>query len=134
MGGDEAMIVAGVGFRRSVAADEIVMLVELALKRAALTHDALAKLGTIEALADLPAFTEAAHRLAVAAIAVGERDLSAAAPRVRMQSARSLAAHGVGSVAEAAALAAAGPGATLVLERIASTSVTCALARPETAP
>jgi len=128
------MIVAGVGFRRSVAADEIVMLVELALKRAALTHDALAKLGTIEALADLPAFTEAAHRLAVAAIAVGERDLSAAAPRVRMQSARSLAAHGVGSVAEAAALAAAGPGATLVLERIASTSVTCALARPETAP
>jgi cobalt-precorrin 5A hydrolase len=134
MGGDEAVIVAGVGFRRSVAADEIVMLVELALKRAALTHDALAKLGTIEALADLPAFTEAAHRLAVAAIAVGERDLSAAAPRVRMQSARSLAAHGVGSVAEAAALAAAGPGATLVLERIASTSVTCALARPETAP
>jgi cobalt-precorrin 5A hydrolase len=134
MGGDEAMIVAGVGFRRSVAADEIVMLVELALKRAALTHDALAKLGTIEALADLPAFTEAAHRLAVAAIAVGERDLSAAAPRVRMESARSLAAHGVGSVAEAAALAAAGPGATLVLERIASTSVTCALARPETAP
>jgi cobalt-precorrin 5A hydrolase len=134
MGGDEAVIVAGVGFRRSAAADEIVILVELALKRAALTHDALAKLGTIEALADLPAFIEAAHRLAVAAIAVGERDLSAAAPRVRTQSARSLAAHGVGSVAEAAALAAAGPGATLVLERIASTSVTCALARPETAP
>jgi cobalt-precorrin 5A hydrolase len=134
MGGDEAVIVAGVGFRRSAAADEIVILVELALKRAALTHDALAKLGTIESLADLPAFIEAAHRLAVAAIAVGERDLSAAAPRVRMQSARSLAAHGVGSVAEAAALAAAGPGATLVLERIASTSVTCALARPETAP
>ena len=128
------MIVAGVGFRRSAAADEIVMLVELALKRAALTHDALTKLGTIEALADMPAFTEAAHRLAVAAIAVGERELSAAAPRVRTQSARSLAAHGVGSVAEAAALAAAGPGATLVLERIASTSVTCALARPETAP
>jgi cobalt-precorrin 5A hydrolase len=134
MGGDEAVIVAGVGFRRSAAADEIVILVELALKRAALTHDALAKLGTIEALADLPAFIEAAHRLAVAAIAVGERDLSAAAPRVRMQSARSLAAHGVGSVAEAAALAAAGPGATLVLERVASTFVTCALARPETEP
>jgi cobalt-precorrin 5A hydrolase len=134
MGGDEVVIVAGVGFRRNVAADEILMLVELALKRAALTHDALAKLGTIEALADLPAFTEAAGRLAVAAIAVGEQDLSAAGPRVRTQSARSLAAHGVGSVAEAAALAAAGPGATLVLERIASTSVTCALARPETAP
>ena len=128
------MIVAGLGFRRSAAAEEIVTLVELALVRAALPHDALAKLGTIEALADLPAFTEAARRLAVPAMAVGERDLSAAGPRVRTQSARSLAAHGVGSVAEAAALAAAGPGATLVLERIASTSVTCALARPETAP
>jgi cobalt-precorrin 5A hydrolase len=134
MGGDKAMIVAGLGFRRSAAAEEIVTLVELALVRAALPHDALAKLGTIEALADLPAFTEAARRLAVPAMAVGERDLSSAAPRVRTQSARSVAAHGVGSVAEAAALAAAGPGATLVLERIASTSVTCALARPETAP
>jgi cobalt-precorrin 5A hydrolase len=67
-------------------------------------------------------------------MAVGEQDLSAAGPRVRTQSARSLAAHGVGSVAEAAALAAAGPGATLVLERVASTFVTCALARPETEP
>jgi cobalt-precorrin 5A hydrolase len=134
MGGDKAMIVAGLGFRRSAATEEIVTLVKLALVRAALPQDALAKLGTIEALADLPAFTEAAHRLAIPAIAVGERDLSSAGPRVRTQSARSLAAHGVGSVAEAAALAAAGPGATLVLERIASTSVTCALARPETAP
>jgi cobalt-precorrin 5A hydrolase len=33
-------------------------------------------------------------------------------------------------VAEAAALAAAGPGAALVLPRIASAAVTCALARP----
>ena len=40
MGGDEAMIVAGVGFRRSVAADEIVALVELALDRASLARDA----------------------------------------------------------------------------------------------
>jgi cobalt-precorrin 5A hydrolase len=134
MGGGEAMIVAGLGFRRSAAAEEIVTLVELALNRAELARGALAKLGTIEALADLPAFTEAARRLAVPTMAVGEQYLSAAGPRVRTQSARSLAARGVGSVAEAAALAAAGPGATLVLERIASTSVTCALARPETEP
>ena len=134
MVGDEVMIIAGVGFRRSVAAEEIVMLVEQALERSALTHGALAKLATIEALADLPAFTKAARRLAVAAIAVEEQALFAAAPHVRTQSVRSLAAHGVGSVAEAAALAAAGPGATLVLERIASASATCALACPETAP
>jgi len=128
------MIVAGVGFRRSVAADEIVALVEQAIGQAALTRGSLDKLATIKALAALPAFAEAARRLAVAAIAIEEPALLAAALRVRTQSARSIAAHGVGSVAEAAALAAAGPHAELILERIASPAATCALARLETAP
>jgi cobalt-precorrin 5A hydrolase len=134
MDGDEAMIVAGVGFKRSVAAGEIVALVEQALERSALTREALVKLATIDALADLPAFTEAARRLAVAVIPVEAQALSAAAPRIRTHSARSFAAHGVGSVAEAAALAAAGPHAELILDRIVSPSATCALARLESAP
>ncbi|EIM28425.1 cobalamin biosynthesis protein [Microvirga lotononidis] len=128
------MIVAGIGFRRIAAAEDIVALVEQALERAALTRDSLAKLATIKALADMPAFAESARRLAVLAIAVEESALAAAAQRVRTQSARSIAAHGVGSVAEAAALAAAGPRSELVLTRIASASATCALARLETAP
>ena len=128
------MIVAGIGFRRSVAADEIVALVELALDRASLARDALGRLATIAALAETPAFKEAARRLNVTAMPVTESVLAAAAPHVRTQSERSLAAHGVGSVAEAAALAAAGPDADLVLERIASASATCALARLETRP
>ena len=126
------MIVAGVGFRRSVEADEIVALVEQALERASFTRDSLGKLATVEALATLPAFTEAARRLAVAPTPVAEPALWAAAPHVHTQSARSIAAHGVGSVAEAAALAAAGPYAQLILERISSASATCALARSET--
>lgn len=126
------MIVAGIGFRRSVAAEDIVALVEQALERAALAGDALVKLATIEVLADLPAFTEAARRLAVPAMSVDQQALSAAAPRIRTQSVRSIAAHGVGSVAEAAALAAAGPRAELLLDRIASRFATCALARLET--
>ncbi|MDP8919630.1 MAG: cobalamin biosynthesis protein [Pseudomonadota bacterium] len=128
------MIAAGVGFRRSVAADEIVLLVKQALEQASLRLDQLSRLATIEPLAALPAFTEAAHRLSVIVTPVGELELAAAAPGVRTQSARSLAAHGVGSVAEAAALGAAGPGSTLVLERIASPSATCALARLEISP
>ncbi len=126
------MIVAGVGFRQSVEADEIVALVEQALERASFTRDALGKLATIEALASLPAFMEAARRLDVAAARVAEPALLAAAPHVRTQSTRSIAAHGVGSVAEATALGAAGPHAQLILERIASGSATCALARLET--
>jgi len=128
------MIVAGIGFRRSVAAEEIVALVEQALERAALTRNDLSRLATIDVLAEMPTFAEAARRLSVAAVAVEEQALSAAAPRVRTHSARSIAAHGVGSVAEAAALAAAGPHAQLVVERIASASATCAIARLETAP
>jgi cobalt-precorrin 5A hydrolase len=132
MGGGEAMIVAGVGFRRAVAAEEIVELVEQALERAALARDALSRLATVEALATLPAFTEAARRLNAVATPVAQNALSASAPHVLTQSARSIDAHGVGSVAEAAALAAAGSQAELILERIASASATCALARPET--
>ena len=128
------MIVAGVGFRHSVEADEIVALVEQALERAALPRNALSRLATVEALATLPAFMEAARRLDVIAAPVAQAALSASAPHVRTQSARSVAAHGVGSVAEAAALAAAGSRAQLILERIASASATCALARPETGP
>ncbi|MET0539367.1 MAG: cobalamin biosynthesis protein [Xanthobacteraceae bacterium] len=132
MGGDKAMIVAGVGFKRNATADEIVTLVEQAVADAGLPDDALNRLATIDALAALPAFEDAARRLAVSAIVIDDMTLSAAAPRVSTHSARSLAAHGVGSVAEAAALAAGGSEARLILERIASSSVTCALAQRET--
>jgi len=126
------MIVAGIGFRRSVEADEIVGLVEQALERAALARNDLKKLATVEVLSNLPAFTEAARQLGAVATPVAQAALLATAPYVRTQSARSIAAHGVGSVAEAAALATAGPHPKLILERITSASATCALARPET--
>lgn len=126
------MIVAGVGFRRGVEADEIVALVEEAIEHALFTRNALSRLATVEALAALPAFTEAARRLDALAIPVAQAALLATAPHVRTQSARSIAAHGVGSVAEAAALAAAGPHPRLILERIASPSATCALVRSDT--
>lgn len=125
------MIVAGVGFRRGVEADEIVALVEQALERSALPRNNLSRLATIEALSTLPAFTEAARRLNAVGIPVAQTALLATASHVRTQSARSIAAHSVGSVAEAAALAAAGPQPQLILERIASGSATCALARSE---
>ncbi len=132
------MIVAGVGFRQGVEAGEIVALVEQALARASLVPAALDRLATVQTLATVPAFAEAARQLAVTSLPVDARALAAAAPKVRTRSARSLAAHGVGSVAEAAALGAAGPDAELLLVRITSPSATCALAQGgpirETAP
>lgn len=122
------MIVAGIGLRRSAGADEIVALVERALECAALPPGALDRLATVASIAPLPAVTEAARRLGVAATAVDETMLAEAASGVRTVSQRALVAHGVGSVAEAAALGGAGPGAALILERIASAAVTCAIA------
>ena len=123
------MIVAGVGFRRGVEPDELVALVRRACDQAALPPERLARLATVAALADEPGFQEAAWRLAVDPAAVGEAALRRAASATCTVSARSLAAHGVGSVAEAAALGGAGAGADLVLARITSPRATCALAR-----
>ena len=123
------MILAGLGFRRAVGSDEIVALVERALGCALLPKEALTALATAEALSGAPAFLAAADRLGVGVMPIDPSALRGAAPQVRTVSPRALAAHGVGSVAEAAALAGAGPGATLLLERIASPSATCAIAR-----
>jgi cobalt-precorrin 5A hydrolase len=59
---------------------------------------------------------------------VPQRDLEDAASGTRTKSERVLALLGVPSLAETAALAAAGPTARLLVSRIAIGSVTCALA------
>jgi cobalt-precorrin 5A hydrolase len=66
-------------------------------------------------------------------VLVSEADLEAASPRTETRSERVLALTGVASVAEAAALAAAGPAARLISPRLVIGSATCALASSETA-
>ncbi len=61
-------------------------------------------------------------------VRVAPGDLEAAGSRTQSSSPRVKALVGVPSVAEAAALAAAGPKAKLILPRIAVGPVTCALA------
>lgn len=119
------MIVAGVGFSSAARADEIADLVREGLARAGARADRLA---TVEPRAALPAFAEAAELLGLPADAIPEAVMRSTAGIVSC-STRAQAAHDVGSVAEAAALAAAGAGATLLLARIAGARVTCALAR-----
>ncbi|CAA9340773.1 MAG: hypothetical protein AVDCRST_MAG90-1946 [uncultured Microvirga sp.] len=123
------MIVAGVGFRRGVQADEILSLVARALREVSLPAEALSRLATATARAMEPGFVEAARRLEVPAWAVDPEALAATAPWLRTESERVRALHGVGSVAEAAALACAGQAAELLAPRIASARATCAIAR-----
>jgi cobalt-precorrin 5A hydrolase len=128
VGLDEAVtecVVAGIGFRHATAADEILALVAQAL---ATQPRPLGRLATAADRADEPAIRDVAAALGVPLIAVAAEALVAVDARIVTRSARLMATRGVGSVAEAAALAGAGPGATLILPRIASAGATCALA------
>ncbi len=74
------------------------------------------------------ALTQAATRLALEIWPVSRGGLIEVQPLCPSRSAAALAALGVASVAEACALAAAGPGARLLAPRTASEAATCALA------
>jgi len=120
MAGD-AVIAAGFGFRSAATADSLAD----ALARAGGAPDLLA---TVADKAQSPAILDLAARKRLPVAAVGAAAL--AAQTTLTQSGASLLAHGTGSVAEAAALAAAGPSARLMGRRAISGDglATCALA------
>jgi cobalt-precorrin 5A hydrolase len=128
MGLDKTMIAAGVGCRRGTPAPDIEAAIRAALAHADVAADALDVIATIEAKSTEAGIQSAAEKLGVAVIVVSETDLKAASGRTKTKSARSLALMGVPSVAEAAALAAAGPTANLIASRLVVGSATCALA------
>jgi cobalt-precorrin 5A hydrolase len=127
----EAMIVAGVGCRRGTSAAEIEIAIAAALAQAGLTR--LDLLATAAFKGDEPGIAAAAAARGVDLILVAQPDLERAGDRAT-HSRQVAELVGVGSVAEAAALAAGGPDARLLLPRIAIGPATCALARSEAAP
>jgi cobalt-precorrin 5A hydrolase len=130
----QAMIVAGVGCRKGTAAAEIEAAIAAALARAGLGTDALALIATSAAKGAEPGIVAAAAALRVPLVAVPPLDLEAAGARTVTYSERVVALTGVPSLAEAAALAAAGPTAQLMAPRIAMGPATCALADTGGAP
>jgi cobalt-precorrin 5A hydrolase len=122
----EAVIVAGVGFRRGTTAEEIEALVRQALA----LHGAerIDLLATEAGKAIEPGLQEAARRLSVALAACAAADLQGVTDRILTRSARVLEATGLASIAEAAALVAAGRNSRLLGPRLASARVTCAIA------
>jgi cobalt-precorrin 5A hydrolase len=126
MGLDEAMMVAGIGCRAGASARNIEAALSAALEGAP-TWD-LDAIATSVAKAHEGGIAEVARARAVEFIAVAQIELEAAAARAVTHSARVLALTGVPSVAEAAALAAAGPASRLLVPRVAIGGVTCALA------
>ncbi|MDN3520047.1 cobalamin biosynthesis protein [Halomonas ramblicola] len=119
----DAITVAGFGFRRGV---RLASLID-ALDRLHEHHGAIDRLAATRTMWPLVQELGRARGLAVIAVADAELPMAATLTRSR----HSLRARGTGSVAEAVALLAAGPGAALLGPRLISAdrSATAAVAR-----
>ena len=116
-------MVAGIGCRAGVSAEQV----ESALA-AALGPGFLSCIATPTAKGHEPGIIAAAAARGVPLVLISQPDLEAASAATLTHSDHSIAAMNVPSVAEAAALAGAGPASRLLGPRIAVGPVTCALA------
>jgi cobalt-precorrin 5A hydrolase len=122
------MIVAGVGCRKGVLAADIKAAIVAALAETGVAASELRLIATAAAKGSEPGVVAAASAIGVPLVLIAPGDLAAAATRATTRSERVIALVGVASVAEAAALAAAGPAARLMAPRIVVGPATCALA------
>jgi cobalt-precorrin 5A hydrolase len=131
---DQVMIVAGIGCRRGAGAPDIEAAIQAALARAGIAVAALEAIATVSAKAAEPGIAATAAKLGLSVVLVPDAELKAAGARTVTRSDRVLAVTGVPSLAEAAALAAAGPSSRLIASRLVVGAATCALAHSEGAP
>lgn len=121
-------LIAGLGCRRGVSVEALTGIVTMALHQASQRQRDLVLLAAPAFKEDAP-FAMAASRLGVALVYVDQPALAEVQDRCLTKSPVTERLIGLGAIAEAAALAAAGPGAKLLGPRIASDGVTCAIAR-----
>lgn len=120
------MMVAGIGCRTGASAEDILAAVAAAV--AAAGRGPPVALATLADKSGEAGLVAAARQLGVPVIAVALSDMQAVADRVVTRSARVAELKGVPSVAETAALVAAGDGARLIVARIIAGAATCAIA------
>jgi cobalt-precorrin 5A hydrolase len=130
------MLAIGVGCRIGTAADDIVTLVRRAIERAAgagrtgETHGRVGRAALFTAVEKQSeaGLREAASILAMPLVFLPKAALAGSADKAQTHSERVVQLFGVPSLAETAALAGAGVGAELIVTRISSDGVTCAVA------
>ncbi|MGE5442762.1 MAG: precorrin-2 C(20)-methyltransferase, partial [Bacteroidota bacterium] len=123
------VLAVGVGCERGAEPTEVIELVRATMTHHGLAPEAVACVASLDLKADEPAVTAIAEALAVPARFFSAGELEAERPRLANPSDivfREVGCHGV---AEGAALAAAGEGSALVVEKIRSGRATCAIAR-----
>lgn len=123
-------LAVGLGFRKAASAETLAALVRAALARLPGGLDpADATLATI-AEKDRAPLRGAATLLGLPVLILPKIALAGTDDRITVASEAVRACLGIPSVAEAAALAAAGPGARLLVTRVATADATCAIAVP----
>ncbi len=127
------MIVAGIGCKKGVTKEEVLMAIRSALAMHGLEASQIEAMAVPDMKSDEPGIREAAREFGLVVRAVGRESLEREASRTLSHSQRSIEATGAPSASEASALAAAGASARLFGPRIAVGPVTCALAIGEAA-
>ena len=120
-------VAVGIGCRKDCPADAVEALVRQALGQA--VNAAPSGLFTVADKQGEPGLTEAAGRLGLGLTYLPRDALREREADIRTHSPHAQTLLGVPSVAEAAALAGAGPGSVLIVPRIAAGGATCAVAR-----
>jgi cobalt-precorrin 5A hydrolase len=125
---EKAVIVAGVGCKRGAPMQDIETALNAALARAGVNANDLGAIATGKTKQGERGIENVAAKLGVKLMLIPDGELKAAGARATTRSDRVLALMGLPSLAETAALAAAGPSARLIVSRLAVGAATCALA------
>jgi cobalt-precorrin 5A hydrolase len=124
----KTLMVAGIGCRSGVSAEEVESALDAALAPVLPAGRTLSLIATPAAKGLEPGIIAAAAARGIPLLLITQSDLEAADTRTLTHSEHAMTAMNVRSVAEAAALAGAGPTSRLLGPRIAIGPVTCALA------
>jgi cobalt-precorrin 5A hydrolase len=125
---EKVVIIAGVGCKQGAPMRDIETALHAALARAGVSANDLGALATGKTKQDERGIKTLAAKLGVKLVLIPDSELKAASDRVTTRSDRVLALMGLPSLAETAALAAAGPSARLIVSRLIVGAATCALA------
>jgi cobalt-precorrin 5A hydrolase len=134
MGLGEVMMVAGIGCRAGASALEVNLAIDAALRAITTANARLQRLATPATKGHESGIIAAAEARGLTLVLIAQTDLEAADARTLTRSDRARATLNVNSVAEAAALAGAGPHSRLLGPRVALGPVTCALAEGTNLP